>query len=257
MPISFFENDDGKTIIRAGNHPNTRRKYLSDINLGKLNSIAETWQLSECQKLKLGLRLQRKKNIFRVFDATRSVVADSTVARWLRDIEQSIQRIATYEENHNERYQAVIDTMSAMASELAADEDEFVLAKMGFDIQHGEGFVDFGTYKFLRDWFRSAKIISLFVKKTEQRLKDLNRPKDRLTQEVGKEAWIYGVVLPLIYKDFTGKDFGISKSNNRPNRSGGVAFALDCAEAMGIPTVTPDTVASHWNRQKKEIKTTV
>lgn len=250
MSIEYFAAVNGSVIIRAGTWPNTRRKQLPNVNLDMLKSIAADFSFNECKKLRLALKLQRYSNIYQMTGATSGISADTALANWIGDFEKSIGRLAGIASIDPKKHSEAISAMSGMAKEWAVNENEFDLIDKGIDVQHLPHGMHFGTHHFIEQWFERAKLIHRFAKDTETRLRELNRPRDRLNFGVSKEALFYGNQLPRLYKRLTGKEFGISKIADVVQRTNGVKFALECAEAIGLPQVTPSNVAAHWNNRK-------
>ena len=70
---------------------------------------------------------------------------------------------------------------------------------------------------------------------------------------LGQEQLI-GYHLPRLFKEITGKTFGISKSGKWPNATGGVLFVMECVQALMLDAVTPNNVERHWKAANKKLK---
>lgn len=260
MTFAYFQTDNGKVILTWQYKNYRERRVFSVVNLEKLNALAAKHNLTEMGKVKLLLKLKHIRNIFDIGRVTDTSSADTAVARWIGDIERSITRIANAKVDDASKFMEALGAMEVIGNEwvkdkIKCDGNDVDARNSGFDVQYvRDGYISTGAHLYIKRWFEQAKMIEHFAKDAKKRLRKLNRPQNRLRMEMSKETLLYGKQLPDLYSQITKKNFGISKDRDSVARKNGVAFVLDCAEAIGLPAVTPSNVASHWNKLKRQIK---
>jgi hypothetical protein len=146
------------------------------------------------------------------------------------------------------------------------------LAELGFDHrvfrarESGVEHTHYGESEVVRRWFEFAPLILQFVKNAqrdiETKLKDAPAETEEAifteceAMEISAQERLVGRQLPRLYERVTGCRFGSSKSkDDRTLDTTGVKFVRLCLGGMGLPQVAPETVASHWKRQKKTTPT--
>ena len=248
--------DDGSTVLTYNFKNYRERKVFSSVNLSKFQAIVKALNLGPLTSVKLLLNLNKLRSIYDIGRATDTTSADTALDRWIGEIEKSIGRIASAKADDEVKFGEALRVLDRVGDDwakqkLKADGNDIDLIRLGFEPQYFEGFTDSGAEIFIRRWFESARLIKQFAKDARKRLKELNRPQNRLQMSMSKETLIYGVQLPRLYKQITKQSFGVSKKADQVSRTGGVAFVLDCAECIGLPSVTPSNVASHWHKAKR------
>lgn len=257
MSFKYFKLENGATVLTY-NYINYReRRVFPSVNLEKFESVAAKHNLSPFAKVKLLLKLEDCRNIYGIGAATDTSSADTALDRWIGEIDKSISRISSAKANDEVKFVEALRAMESIADDwvkakIKTDGNDTELLILGFDVQYSEGFISTGSHLFIRRWFENAKLIEQFAKDARKRLKALNRPQNRMRMNISKETLLYGVKLPRLYKQITRQNFGISKEGDQVVRKNGVAFVLDCADAIGLPVVTPSNVASHWNKSKRK-----
>lgn len=257
MGFEYFKLEDGATVLTY-NYLNFReRRVFPLVNLVKFELIATKHELSPVAKVKLLLKLEDCRNIYNIGAATDTSSADTALARWIGEIEKSISRISSAKTNDEVKFKEALGALESVGdnwvkAKIEEDGNDIELLSLGFDVQYVEGFTSAGSHLFIRRWFEHAKLIEQFTKDAKKRLKALDRPKNRLRIDTSKETLLYGVQLPRLYKQITRRPFGISKVSDQVVRKNGIAFVLDCADAIGLPPVTASNVASHWNKSKRQ-----
>jgi hypothetical protein len=150
VQFNYFQTETGSTIVTYGQFPHNARKSFPDVNLQKLNALAQAHNLTVTGKVKLLLKLQRIKNIYAIGSATDSVSADRAIARWIGEKIESIDRIKAASSVDKSKFVEALDAMAAIGEEWAKDNittenGDTDLANLGFDIQHVQGFISYGS----------------------------------------------------------------------------------------------------------------
>ena len=107
--------------------------------------------------------------------------------------------------------------------------------------------------KGFENWLRAAPMYYSNVIKTLNDKEFQRRDVSLNVDELPSQRWLYGIELPRVYKKITGTKFGVSKDTKTGavKRSGGVAFAIDAAMAIGESPISPETIASHSKEARK------
>jgi len=106
----------------------------------------------------------------------------------------------------------------------------------------------------LNDWIFELSLV-LDATKSARRGKKvpLAREQPEVWEFADPKRILCGKTLPELYKEFSGRDFGVSKTGEggRAKDTSGVAFVIACHRAMGLGAITPETVKSHWLAVKR------
>lgn len=257
MTIQFFENQDKSVLITCGDGNSRRRKTFSHVSFCGLVNLATKHSLSVRKKAWLAFKLERVRGIYGIGDAIENRPADSAVANAIEDIHKSIKRIADFQTNYPNQFNKARDAMAKAADGWAKNQNLDDLPNMGFPatkvtVNNATTDIwDYGTYHFITQWLRDARLMSNFALCAKKQLEQRGWKSSDLMNGPSKEALLYGFQLPKLYERLSGLSFGISKTGDKVKRVTGVAFVLDCAEAMGLPSREGETVASHWKNIKK------
>ena len=103
-------------------------------------------------------------------------------------------------------------------------------------------------------WLAQAKNIAAICKYARGQSKEIISFQDTLAAPYLGQEQLIGYHLPRLFKEITGKTFGISKSGKWPNATGGVLFVMECVQALMLDAVTPNNVERHWKAANKKLK---
>jgi hypothetical protein len=260
MGIEFFKDGDGKVILGVRNGMAdyiVRRESLYHVNADELEKFASEHTLNNGQRVRVALELNSVRAKYNLMNAVESHPADTSLARWIDAMSNSIRLIGDKVRADPNKFRLAIEAIEGPASKWAAMQDVEALEKMGIDVhsQHG---ISYELYQITRRWFLYAELLSGFADEAKFNLQTRNRPsklkglKGLVADAPGKETYVYGVWLPLLYERIVGKKFGISKDKDGQNvlKTTGVAFVVDVATVIGLQ-VTPVNVADHFNKAKR------
>jgi hypothetical protein len=258
MGIEFFANDEGRAILGVRSGPDNwvvRRKSVYHVNAAKLKDFASKYRLNDRNKARVALELNNFRSKYNLTLAIDSRPADAAIARWIGDLDKSIGRIAGAVEGEPEKFHFAFEAIEAAAWAWAKDNDDDTLHKMGFIVHRALGNVSQGIYEGTKNWFKQAALIRTFTQEAQKKLIMRNRShglKELLPDGPGKETYLYGAWLPLLYMRIMKVPFGISKDREgqRVKRTTGVAFVIEAAGIIGLST-TPANVADHYNKMKR------
>lgn len=264
MGIEFLADGEGRAILAVRGGPKNwfiRRESLYHVDAAKLNDFASNYFLNDRRKARLALELNSIRSKFNLTDAVDSHPADTAIARWIGELDKSIGRIAGAVGGEPEKFHFAFEAIEAAAWAWAKDKDDDTLQKMGFNVHHALGNVSQGIYETTRNWFRQAALVRTFAQDAQKNLMARNRShglkglKGLVANAPGKETYLYGVWLPLLYLRIMKVPFGISKDKegHRVKRTTGVAFVIDAAGVIGL-SATPANVADHFNKFKRYAK---
>lgn len=264
MGIEFLADEEGRAILAVrGGSKNwfIRRESVYHVNTAKLNDFASNYCLNERSKVRVALELNNIRSKYNLTGAVDSHPADAAIARWIGDLDKSIGRIALAVTGEPEKFRLAIEAIEGPFSAWAKEKDDATLQKMGFNVHRAPGYVNYGTYEATRNWFKQAALIRTFAQEARKNLKARNRShglkglKGLVADAPGKETYLYGAWLPLLYMRIMKVPFGISKdtAGHRVKRTTGVAFAIEAAGVIGLST-TPANVADHFNKMKRYLK---
>ena len=264
MGIEFLADAEGRAILAVRGGPKNwyiRRESLYHVSATKLNDFASKYGLNDRRKARVALELNNIRSKFNLTDAVDSHPADAAIARWIGEIDRSIGRIALAVTGEPEKFRLAIEAIEGPFSAWAKEKDDATLQKMGFNVHHAPGYVNYGTYEATRNWFMQAALVRTFAQEAIKNLKARNRShglkglKGLVADAPGKETYLYGAWLPVLYLRIVKVPFGITKdsSGQRVKKTTGVAFAIDAAGVIGLST-TPANVADHFNKMKRYLK---
>jgi hypothetical protein len=224
MGIEFLADEEGRAIlaVRGGRHTRKlQRKSLLWVNAAELDKFAKTYELNERQKALVAMRLNNIRSMYNLTGLVDTHPADTAVARWIGDLDQSISRIAGAVTTNPKKWREALDAMERAASQWARTKDDATLQELGFVVHRAPGYVNHGTHEFIRNWFKHAGLIKTFATEAQENLTKRNWPHGLKGVRgnlggPGKETWLYGVWLPFLYMRMTKTPFGISKDSTGP-----------------------------------------
>lgn len=103
-------------------------------------------------------------------------------------------------------------------------------------------------------WLAQAKNIASICNEARQQSGEIISFQEHLAGPYVGQEQLIGCYLPRLFEKITGKTFGISKSDNKPNATGGVLFVMDCVQALGLEAVTPNNVERHRKAANRKSK---
>ena len=258
LKFQFIRGPSGGTII-VKESSNLHRKLDSfpSVILAQATKISIAFGLDDTHKSELIAGLEGCKTIYQMSEAI-NIPKDTAIAKWIGDLQKSIDLIALAASKDPKKYGHAIGYMGKVLDEDAKNEIDGQictisdLTNWGFDIQELPDHIELGGEKFIERWFKQATLVSQIARLTMERLQELNRPRDRLSDGITKEAMLYGHCLPKLYSKITGRDFHMERKNGEFQCNESAVFAMRSGEAIGLPRVTASTINWHISNLAKK-----
>lgn len=145
---------------------------------------------------------------------------------------------------------ATLERFAAGISKLRRNKEEhFYSVEALLDIQESHSSHTQSEFD-LWDWLSKAESVAALCNRARTKSDEITSFQSQMSEGLLGQEDLLGRELPRLFEAVTGKRFGISKTDNKPNATGGVLFVMECVCALGLPSVTPNNVERHWKAAK-------
>lgn len=224
----------------------------AEVDCKEVAKLAETLKLSMHRSTRLYLQLCRARSTFDGWIDIYSSPRNSAVAARLNGIEKSILRIVGEARAADRQWDAARSMMEREGEKWAASQNPSELQSLGFRARELGSGKHFGASDIIDRWFSTAPFILHSLRQARARLKNQEDVADQWQGQPGHKEWLIGGRLPKLFEEISGSALRIAKSNNDSvQKAGGVAFVVTAHEAIGLGSISPETVAVHVKNYRR------